>query len=33
LGDIFLALGAFISEKYRQNDLGAIKKIVQNSPK
>jgi hypothetical protein len=33
-GRYFLALGAFFSEKYRPNDLGAIffKKIAQNSP-
>jgi hypothetical protein len=30
----FLAVGAFFSEEYRPNDLGAIffKKIAQNSP-
>jgi hypothetical protein len=32
---IFFALGAFFSEKYRPNDLGAFffKNIAQNSPK
>jgi hypothetical protein len=34
-GRYFLALGAFFSEKYHPNDLGAIffKNIAQNSPK